>query len=104
MGSVTSEDARQYSERWKLVAELEITELRNTPIEIKARQLSALMASREPIPRGSGYGTRDTRGPGTLGSTPERAHWLSALQSRGRISSGGHSPLQKQLLQRSRNA
>jgi hypothetical protein len=46
MGSVTPEDARQYLERWKLVEEREITELRNTPIEIKARQLSALMASR----------------------------------------------------------
>ena len=47
MGSVTPEDARQYLERWKLVEEREIIELRNTPIEIKARQLSALMASRD---------------------------------------------------------
>ena len=46
MGSVTPEDARQYLERWKLVEEREILELRNTPIETKARQLSALMASR----------------------------------------------------------
>lgn len=46
MGSVSPEDARQYLERWKLVEEREITELRNTPIDIKARQLGALMASR----------------------------------------------------------
>jgi hypothetical protein len=46
MGSVPPEDARQYLERWMLVEEREIIELRNTPIEIKARQLSALMASR----------------------------------------------------------
>ena len=46
MGSVSPEDARQYLERWKLVEEREIIELRNTPIEIKARQLCALMASR----------------------------------------------------------
>jgi hypothetical protein len=45
MGSVTPEDARQYLERWKLVEEREILELRNTSMEIKARQLS-LMASR----------------------------------------------------------
>jgi hypothetical protein len=38
MGSITPEDARQYLERWKLVEEQEITELRSTPIEIKARQ------------------------------------------------------------------
>lgn len=46
MSSVTPEDACQYLERWKLVEEREITELRNTPIEVKARQLADLMASR----------------------------------------------------------
>jgi hypothetical protein len=44
---MTPEDARQYLERWRLVEEREIAELRETPIETKARQLSALMASRE---------------------------------------------------------
>ena len=39
-------NARRYLERWKLVEEQEITELRNTPIEVKAMQLGALMASR----------------------------------------------------------
>jgi hypothetical protein len=46
MGFITPDDARRYLERWKLVEEQEITELRNTPIEVKARQLGALMASR----------------------------------------------------------
>jgi len=46
MSSITPENARQYLDRWKLVEEQEITELRNTPIEVKARQLGALMASR----------------------------------------------------------
>jgi len=46
MSSVTPDDARQYLERWKLVEEREIAELRNTPIETKAKQLAALMASR----------------------------------------------------------
>ena len=44
---MTPEDAHQYLERWRLVEERELTELRQTPIEAKARQLSALMASRE---------------------------------------------------------
>jgi hypothetical protein len=47
MSSVTPDDARQYLERWKLVEEREIKELRTTPIEIKAKQLAALMASRD---------------------------------------------------------
>jgi hypothetical protein len=47
MSSLTPEDAHQFLERWKLVEEQEILELRNTPIETKARQLAALMASRE---------------------------------------------------------
>jgi hypothetical protein len=46
MSSVTPDEARQYLERWKLVEEREITELRETSVEIKAKQLSALMASR----------------------------------------------------------
>jgi hypothetical protein len=46
MGSLTPEDAHQFLDRWRLVEEQEICELRNTPIETKARQLAALMASR----------------------------------------------------------
>lgn len=45
MGAITPEDARQDLERWRLVEEQEIAELRNTPVETKARQLGALMAS-----------------------------------------------------------
>lgn len=44
MGSLTPEDAHQFLDRWSLVEEQEIRELRNTPIETKA--LAALMASR----------------------------------------------------------
>ena len=47
MNSVTPEDARKFLERWALVEEREIAELRKTTIETKARQLSALMASRD---------------------------------------------------------
>jgi hypothetical protein len=46
MGFIAPDDARRYLKRWKLVEEQEITELRNTPIEVEARQLGALMASR----------------------------------------------------------
>jgi hypothetical protein len=44
---MTPEDAHQYLERWRMVEERELTELRQMPIETKARQLSALMASQE---------------------------------------------------------
>jgi hypothetical protein len=47
MGSVTPEDARRYLERWALVEEREIAELRKTSIETKSRQLSALMVARD---------------------------------------------------------
>ena len=47
MSSITPDDALRYLERWKLVEEREITELRNTPIEVKARQVGVLMASRD---------------------------------------------------------
>lgn len=47
MSSITPEDAQQYLERWVLVEEREIVELRKTSMETKARQLSALMASRD---------------------------------------------------------
>jgi hypothetical protein len=47
MSPVTPEDAHRYPERWALVREREIAELRKTSIETKARQLSALMASRD---------------------------------------------------------
>lgn len=47
MSSITPDDALRYLERWKLVEEREIAELRNTPIEVKARQVGVLMASRD---------------------------------------------------------
>src|SRR2546423_669653 len=43
----TREDAHRYLDRWRLVEEQEISELQNTPMETKARQLAALMASWE---------------------------------------------------------
>lgn len=36
------EDLRRYVERWRLVTELETTELRTTPPEVKLQQLDAL--------------------------------------------------------------
>jgi hypothetical protein len=47
MSSVTPKQARLYLERWDLVEAFELEQLRNTSIETKARQLSALMASRD---------------------------------------------------------
>jgi len=46
MTSITPAQARAYLKRWAAVNEFEITELRRTPMKLKLRQLSALMASR----------------------------------------------------------
>lgn len=45
MAAITAEQAQSYLDRWKLVQEAEVQELRNSPLDIKARQLSVLMAS-----------------------------------------------------------
>jgi hypothetical protein len=65
MSSLTPEDAHQFLERWRLVEEQEIRELRNTPIETKARQLAALMASR-----------------GLFGEDPEREKGVREVRAR----------------------
>jgi len=46
MSSITPEQARQYLERWKLVRQAEVEELRMTSLETKLQQLVVLMASR----------------------------------------------------------
>lgn len=43
---MSNEDAQAYLARWRLVREAELAELRRTPMDIKLRQLAALMASR----------------------------------------------------------
>ena len=45
MTAITAEQAQTYLDRWKLVHEAEVQGLRNSSLEIKARQLSVLMAS-----------------------------------------------------------
>lgn len=47
MAEINPEDARNYLDRWKLVREVQTSELRGTSMEIKARQLAVLMASRD---------------------------------------------------------
>lgn len=42
---MTREEARAWKERWRAMRELEIEELRNTPMETKFRQLAAMMQS-----------------------------------------------------------
>jgi hypothetical protein len=46
MSSITPVQVRTYLKRWAAVNRFEIAELRRTPMELKLRQLSALMASR----------------------------------------------------------
>lgn len=47
MAAITSKDAHNYLNRWNLVREVEARELRGASMEIKARQLAVLMASRD---------------------------------------------------------
>jgi len=46
MAAVTPAEAQAYCNRWALVKEIELIELRRTSMDTKLRQLSALMASR----------------------------------------------------------
>jgi hypothetical protein len=46
MASITPAEAQAYFKRWDLVKEIELAELRHTPMDTKLGQLSALMASR----------------------------------------------------------
>jgi len=46
MNSITPEQARAYLNRWELVRQAEIKELRAASFETKLRQLDVLMASR----------------------------------------------------------
>jgi hypothetical protein len=47
MAAITPTEARAYFKRWELVKEIELVELRRTSMDVKLRQLSALMASRD---------------------------------------------------------
>jgi hypothetical protein len=46
MATITPAEAQAYFNRWELVKEIELTELRRTSMDTKLRQLSALMVSR----------------------------------------------------------
>ena len=46
MNSITPEEAREYLDRWKLVRQEEVRQLRAASFETKLRQLDVLMASR----------------------------------------------------------
>ena len=47
MSRITPEEGQAWLERWRLVSEGEIAELRRTPLRTKFEQLAALMASRQ---------------------------------------------------------
>ena len=42
MKSVTKQEAHEFKERWKLVNDFIAHEIRNTPVEIKLQQLTAV--------------------------------------------------------------
>jgi len=47
MSAITPAEAQAYFARWELVREIELVELRRTSMDVKLRQLSALMSSRD---------------------------------------------------------
>ena len=55
MKMMTSSQVQQFRERWRLVAEAQRQELRDTPVDRKFRQLAALMQSA----RGLGWETHN---------------------------------------------
>jgi hypothetical protein len=65
MTAITPAEARAYCNRWELVKEVELIELRRTSMDIKLRQLSALMASR-----------------GVFGVDPERESGVQLVRDR----------------------
>ena len=65
MASITPAEAQAYFQRWELVKEIELAELRRTSMDTKLRQLSALMASR-----------------GLFGVDPERENGMQLVRDR----------------------
>jgi hypothetical protein len=65
MAAITPTEARAYFRRWELVREIELVELRRTSMDVKLRQLSALMASR-----------------GLFGADPERENGVQLVRDR----------------------
>jgi hypothetical protein len=65
MSRVSPQDALAFAQRWKLVRDMAATERQSTPIEIRFRQLSALMASRD-----------------LFGAEPDRAASAAAVRDR----------------------
>ncbi|MGD9597747.1 MAG: hypothetical protein AB7G76_06935 [Steroidobacteraceae bacterium] len=65
MAEITPEEARAYLERYRLLEEAEVSALRQTPMETRLRQLSALMSSRD-----------------VFGADPERERELEVVRAR----------------------
>jgi hypothetical protein len=65
MAAITPTEAQAYFKRWELVREIELVELRRTSMDVKLRQLSALMASR-----------------GLFGVDPERENGVQLVRDR----------------------
>ena len=74
MTSITRAQAQAYLKRWAEVEAFEAEELRRTPMEVKLRQLSALMASRSLFPADP---TREK------GVKQVRRHWAKLRKALG---------------------
>jgi hypothetical protein len=78
MSLTTREAARQYPKRWRLVEEREISELRETPIETKAKQRCEFVSAATTV---QGSATRIVSITITAYETREAINWMSG-QSR----------------------
>jgi hypothetical protein len=58
---MTKAEARAWVARWQRVNEAERDELRNTPLEVKLRQLAALMASVDQLGWREGLAAEETQ-------------------------------------------
>ena len=65
MAAIAPAEAQAYVKRWELVRQMELIELRRTSMDVKLRQLSALMASR-----------------GLFGEDPERENGVQLVRDR----------------------
>jgi len=65
MAAITPAEAQAYFKRWEMVKEIELIELRRTSMDVKLRQLSALIASR-----------------GLFGANPERENGVRLVRDR----------------------
>ena len=89
MAALTAEQARAFQNRWALVRKAEALELQGTPISLKLRQLSALMASRHLFSSAVREDSAAERvAAPLLAALTDLAHWFADIGVRAMIIGG----------------